>query len=257
MTISANYVQLQQQIADELGDRQDLLVPLSDSALSLSPVQNAIQSAIAKWEREPFYFNEVYDQNLFNTVAGQEFYNSASAALVATSPNLMKLHVLISNNRYPLKPRTWDYIEDTSVNPQVVGQPVDYAYLGEQLRFYPIPDNAYPITVAATQRLTNLVVDTDANVWTQDAFDLIRSEAKLILAREVLSDDDLATRMELTIYGASSAGGSFGRVPAQRGYLYSLKAETTRRARSRITPSYFSVPFLVLAGLGALLHHLI
>jgi hypothetical protein len=33
--------QLQQQIADELGDRQDLLLPLSDSALSQSPIQNA------------------------------------------------------------------------------------------------------------------------------------------------------------------------------------------------------------------------
>lgn len=239
MTISATYSQLQQTIADELGDRQDLLVPLSDSKLSLSPIQNAIQSAIAKWEREPFYFNEVYDQNLFNTVEGQEFYTSSAAALIASSPNLMKLHVLISSNRYPLHPRTWDYLEDTSVNPSVTGQPIDYAYMAEQLRFYPIPDGVYPITVSATQRLTNLVAENDSNVWTQDAYDLIRSEAKLILAREVLNDDDIASRMETAIYGRSSAGGSFGYVPAQRGYLYALKAETTRRARSRITPSYF------------------
>jgi len=51
MTISATYLQLQRQIADELGDRTDLLTPLSDSGETLSPIQNAVQSAIAKWER--------------------------------------------------------------------------------------------------------------------------------------------------------------------------------------------------------------
>lgn len=257
MTISANYLTLQRQIADELGDRQNLLTPLGDSNLTLSPIQNAIQSAIAKWEREPFYFNEVYDQNVFSTVASQEFYTSSAAAMVASSPDMMKLHVLINANRYPLEVRTWQYLEDISANPAVVGQPVDYAYFAEQLRFYPIPDGAYPIAISATQRITNLSAGTDANVWTQDAYDLIRSEAKLILAREVLSDDDMATRMELAIYGASSAGGSFGRVPGQRGYLYALKAETMRRGRSQIRPSYFSVPLLLASGLVPLLHHLL
>ena len=93
-------------------------------------------------------------------------------------------------------------------------------------------------------------------MWTQDAVDLIRSEAKLILAREVLHDDDLATRMELAIYGRSSAGGMWGAVPGQRGYLYALKAETTRRARSRIRPTYFSVP-LIGAAIAPLLGHLL
>ena len=239
MTVSGTYLVLQQQIADELGDRQDLLSPLSDSSLALSPIQNAIQSAIAKWEREPFYFNEIYAQNIFSTVAGQELYTTSAASIVATSPDLVKLHILISNNRYPLNVRTWQYLEDTSVNPQVTGQPIDYSYLAETIRFYPIPDGVYPITISGTQRLTNLSDDTDTNAWTQDAYDLIRSEAKLILAREVLNDDDVATRAEFAIYGASSAGGSFGRVPGMRGYLYALKAESFRRARSQIRPSYF------------------
>lgn len=231
MAISATYQQLQQQIADELGDRQDLLAPLSDSGLSLSPIQNAIQSAIAKWEREPFYFNELYGQNLFNTVAGQEFYGVNDNGVIAASPDLIRLHVLIGNNRYPLYVRTWQYLEDTSVNPNVTGQPIDYAYFAEQLRFYPIPDNSYPITVSGTQRFAALAAGTDTNAWTQDAFDLIRSEAKLILAREVLYDDELAARMDIAIYG--------GRARGQRGYLAALKAEGTRRGKSRITPSFF------------------
>lgn len=236
MAISADYVTLCKQIADELGDRQDLLTPLADSNLSLSPIKNAIQSAIAKWEREPFYFNSVYDTPatpFFTTVAGQEFYTVDDASEIATSPDLLKLHVLINANRYPLEPRTWQYLEDTSVNPAVTGFPFDYAYFAEQLRFYPIPDGAYPITRSGTKRLSALVEDSDANAWTQDAYDLIRSEAKLILALETLHDDAMAARTRVAIYGDPSE-------PRSRGYLAALKGETTRRqARGRIRPTYF------------------
>lgn len=232
MAISATYITLQRQIADELGDRIDLLTALADSSLALSPIKNAIQSAIAKWEREPFYFNEVFAQNLFNTVIGQELYTSTANAIVATSPDIMRLHILISGNRYPLELRTWGYMENISMNPSTRGQPIDYAYLAETIRLYPIPDGVYPITLSALQRVAALSTDADANVWTQDAYDLIRSEAKLILARETLSDDDMAARMERAIYGNPAN-------PRERGYLYALKAETTRRARSRILPSHF------------------
>lgn len=232
MTVSTTYGTLQKVVADELGDRQDLLLPLSDSGLTLSPIKNAVQTAIAKWEREPFYFNEVYDQNLFSTVIGQEFYTTADAALLASSPKILRFHILISANRYPLFPRSWQYLEEISTNPQVKGQPTDYAYFAEQVRLYPIPDGVYPITVSANQRLANLVDDDDMNVWTQDAYDLIRSEAKLILAQEVLHDADMAAECMIAIYGNPS-------FPAHRGYLKALKAESTRRAKAPIRASYF------------------
>lgn len=241
MAISADYITLQRQVADELGNRTDLLEPLSDSSLTLSPIQNAIQSAIAKWEREPFYFNEVWSQNLFNTVSGTELYTTSGEAanLLANSPDLLRLHIKISNNRYPLRARSWQYIEDVSPSTTATGEPSDYAYLDKSLRLYPIPNGAYPITIGGTERLVALSATTDANCWTQDAYDLIRSEAKLIVAREVLHDDELALRMELAIYGASSAGGAMGKVPNARGYLSVLKGESTRRARSRIRPTQF------------------
>ena len=228
----ATYLELQQTIADELGGRQDLLAPLLGTGLTLSPVKNAIQSAINVWEFEPFWFNEDYEQNIFNTVAGQEFYTSADWSILTTAPNLLRIHVLISGNRYPIKPRTWGYLEDTSVNPSVTGQPIDYAYLGGKFRLYPIPDGAYPLTFSLNELLSDLVNDADTNAWTTDAYDLIRSQAKLILAREILYDDELAQRMEVAIYGNPA-------LPRERGYLYALKARTTRRAKSRIQPSYF------------------
>lgn len=258
MAISNTYSQLVLQIADELGDRTDLIGPAYPDARSAarSPIKRAIQSAISKWEREPFYFNSIYAQNLFSTVASQELYATSgdSGNLLGTSPDLIKLHILVSNNRYPLYERTWSYLEDTSVNPSVTGQPTDYAYYAETMRLYPIPDNAYPITISGTQRFTQLLNDTDANPWTEDGYDLIRCEAQLVIAREVLHDDELVTRMETAIYGRSSAGGAWGNIPMQRGYYQALKAETTRRSKGKIIPSYFSVALAV--GLVPLLCHL-
>lgn len=226
MAINGTYVQLQNQIADELGERVTML-PASVTS-PLGPIEQAIQSAIAKWEREPFYFNEVYSQNLFSTVASQELYTTSgdTGNLLANSPDLIRLHILISGNRYPLKARTWSYLEDTSVNPTVTGQPIDYAYMAEELRLYPIPDGVYPITLSGLQRFTTLSADSDANAWTKDAYDLILCEAKYILAMGPLTDDKLAARMQALIHGP-------------RGYLNALKTETFRRARARIVPSYF------------------
>lgn len=233
MTISSNYITLQQVIADELGDRQDLMTALSDSGLTLSPIQNAIQSAIAKWEREPFYFVETY-VNLFTTVAGQEFYTTSDAPAIATAPRIKKLRVLVNQQRYTLTPRTWDYLEDTSVNPAVTSTyPSDWAYFAEQIRLYPIPSQASPMQASYDARQSALVNGSDSNVWTQDAYDLIRSEAKLILARETLHDPDMETECERAIYGNPQN-------PKDRGYLRALKSENARRASGRrVRPTHF------------------
>ena len=233
MAIQATFQQLQRVVADEIGDRTDLLSPLSDSGLAASPIVNAIYSAIAKWEREPLYFNQAYQQNVFSTVKGQEFYTAADYPAIATVPLIDKVHILINANRYTLNFRTWQYLELISVNPQVTSQPIDIAYYNEELRLYPIPDNAYPLTFSWITRLAALVNNTDTNAWTQDAYDLIRSEAKLILAEEVLHDPDLAAECQRSIYGDPN-------MPARRGYLYAVKAETARReGRGKIIPSHF------------------
>lgn len=234
MAISADYITLQRAIADELGNRTDLLSPLSDSNLSLSPIQNAIQSAVSKWEREPFYFLETYDHDtpLFTTVAGREFYTAADDPDIATSPYITTLHVLLSAIRCPITKRSWQYIEDQSTNPAARGQPYDWAYFAQQIRLYPIPDGAYPIRATRTARITELSADGDTNVWTTAAYDLIRSEAKLILARDTLHDPQLASECEVAIYGNPMN-------PQDRGFLSVLKAETARRGRSRVRPTQF------------------
>jgi hypothetical protein len=233
-----SYADMQNRIADELGARADLLVPTPGSNTALGPIPAAIQTAIARWERQHFYFNELRQANAFTTAQGQEFYGAATApvaaALIASLAQLDKATITVSGNRYTLNPRTNQYLEDVSVNPAVLGQPIDYAYFAEQLRLYPIPDNAYPIALLGTERLPPLVNPGDTNSWMTDAEALIRTEAKLDLYENTLHDAAMADRMRRLIHGDPP-------VPGARGYLFDLKAETARRIPEggRIRPTYF------------------
>lgn len=224
------YIDIQNRIADELGGRSDLT----------SQIQLAIQTAIQKWQRERFYFNEFILAGVsggpFNTVSGQEFYTSSDYAPIATLAHIDKMWALVSGNRYFINPRTSQYIADVSVNPTNTSIPVDYAFFAEQIRFYPIPNNAYPVGLLGTQRLATLVNGGDTNSWVTgaDAEALIRTEAKMDLYENVLQSPDMADRMRLLIHGNPL-------VPGSRGYLYALRAETQRRIPEggRIRPTHF------------------
>ena len=226
MAISTTYLILQSQVADELGGRTDLLSVLSGSGLTLSPVKNAIQSAIAKWERVPFYFNEVYNASLFSTANGTEIYTSSTVAAIATLTNIHRMHIVSGSSRIPLIRVTPAQMDDLATT-TTAAQPTHYSYFNQSIRFYPIPNATLTIAAAYTGRLSALSADGDANAWTQDAFDLIKAEAKMILALEVLHDTEMAARMALAIYGSPGGNGS----PPTKGYAQALAEETDRRGR--------------------------
>ena len=225
MAISTTYILLQKAIADELGNRTDLLTALGDSGLTLSPIQNAIQSAVSKWEREPFYFNEIYNSAtpLFTTVSAQELYTTADASMIATSPYIYNLHALISANRYEMRKRSWQEIEDLSSNPAARGQPNDWAYLAKTIRLYPIPDGAYPIRASRLQILTALSADADTNAWTNAGQTLIRYSADKRLYMSPIQAYDKAQAMEV----------------AEKDQLQFLRNETDRRKRTGSARPYY------------------
>jgi hypothetical protein len=70
----STYGEMQTTIADEL-DRSDLA----------SQIQKAIKTAIKKYQRKRFFFNEARSLT-FNTVDGQEFYTAADSSDI---PNLL------------------------------------------------------------------------------------------------------------------------------------------------------------------------
>lgn len=226
MAISATYLQLQQQIAMELGDKTQLL----PSATGIwSPIKNAIQSAIAKWEREPFYFTEVYTASFFSTVISQEFYTVSDAATIPTLVTINRLHIAISGNRHSLIQRDWDFLEDIATS-NTVGKPTQFAYFAQQIRLYPIPDAVHVVSLTGNRRLTALAADADTGGWTQDGFDLIKAEAKLILASEYLHDAPLALAMMAAIHGTPGTP----EMPAREGILTMLRKETALRSKRGI-----------------------
>jgi hypothetical protein len=196
--MAGTYGDMQTRISNEIGFRSDLT----------TQIQLAIQTAIAKYEREYFYFNGVYAQNAFNTVANQEFYTASDYAPLGT-----------------MAPRNWSYLEDISVNPAVTSTiPVDYAYEAKTLRLYPIPSGSYPITLTGTQRLATLSLTTDTNAWMTDAEALIRCEAKADLFDNYIYAPDKADKQRALSLG----------------YLVDLRAETTRRgAIGKMRPTDF------------------
>ena len=172
-------------IADEL-DRTDMT----------SQIQQAIKTAISKYERKRFYFNEARSLT-FTTVDGQEFYTSADATDI---PNLLFIDnvklTISSSDKIDLDRADYSELEYLSTNSTTdEGQPTCYAYYAKQLRLYPIPDAAYAVRVSGVFALSDLSATADTNAWMTDAEALIRSRAKREIFTHVIRDVEGAQAM--------------------------------------------------------------
>lgn len=177
----ANYGDMIGRIADEL-DRADLTV---------TEIPQGIQSAIGFYERKYFYFTSGPQSFTFSTAIGREYYTSSDNAAIATSPNIYRINGTFFGLRRPLHKQQWEYIDNISTIPQSKAMPVDWAYNGEQIRLYPIPDNVYVLTCASTGRPVRPSANSDAGVWMNDAEALIRTKAKLYLQLNVIRASDM------------------------------------------------------------------
>ena len=205
---------------------------------TLSDIQYAIQDAIAEYERETFWFNDMRtygnvagSQSNLATVQGQEFYSAVDLPALATAPHIRKMMVFAFNNRYPLTERTQQWIDDQSLSRTWYGLPTDWCWQANSIRLYPIPDGAYPLIYDGTIRFPPLVKATDYNCWTNEAEWLIRAEAKRLLFINVTRDSTQADAMELEILGNPRTG--------RQGALAQLRRESMRRAggTGRMRPS--------------------
>lgn len=176
----ASYLDMQTRIADEL----DL------GSTMTAQIKKAILSAVAHYERKTFYFSET--SFTFSTVAGQEYYGTAAAAAIATSPKIEILWGLYNGLRFDLTKRSFKYISQISVVPSTSrSMSFEWAYRARQIRLYPIPDNVYTLTAVSIPRLTSLSADGDTNAWTEDAEELIRSHAKIDLIVNTIRGSDM------------------------------------------------------------------
>lgn len=211
-TGAKTFVDMQNRIADEvLG------------SITSTNIQNAIQDAIAMYERETFYFNDFRylggtpSTSDLVTVSGQEFYSQVDLPILTNSPHISNVVVFAFNNRYPLIERTRQWIDDVSISPAWNGLPTDWCWQGSSLRLYPIPNGGYPLILDMTVRFAPLVADGDYNCWTNEAERLIRLEAKRILWAEYLLNQQNADAIGMEIAGAPGRIGEFARLKAESG----------------------------------------
>lgn len=159
-----------------------------------SQIVKAVQAAQRYCERENYYFNETRDQTI-STVDGQEWYGAADNANI---PTLVHIYALYSEDgngvRLKLDRVTEEEIERLSDSSASTGEPYCWAYYGQKIRLYPIP-GAQVFTIRmqiSPYRLDTLSAATDTNAWLNEAYDLMKSRAKYILAKDTLKDAAMA-----------------------------------------------------------------
>lgn len=201
------YGDMASRLADELA-RSDLT----------TQIQGAIMRAIRNYERRRWWFNEIMFS--FSTTQGQEYYTDVDAGnrTISRLKSIDTCKLLVGNNRYPLTPRTWQYIDQVSVTTTTYGQPEDYCLYGvdgyqgfsattavasgQQLRVYPIADQStYSIEIAGIISLLDneglgpysFPANTTVDVWSLDCEDLICTRAKWDVCNNYLKDFDAAS----------------------------------------------------------------
>jgi hypothetical protein len=176
------YGDMQSRIADEL----------IDEAITTTHITRAIQTAIKHYQREPFWFNNRIAT--FATVADQEYYSSTDPADFENIVRIDAMSVANSTGSlakmYGLENSLIEDVQDGTVT----GIPKQYSRYANRIRLYPIPDDAYTITMRYIYKLDALSADTDTNAWVDECEELIRQAAKRVLCIDVLMADDMAAR---------------------------------------------------------------
>ncbi len=207
---------LKSRIADDLA-RSDLSAQIS----------NAITDAIEHYKTTRFYFNEKTANNLttFSTVVAQAYYTSADSPDIPLFFEIDDIFCNIGGINRPLRLRDADTLQLLIRTNLVQGDPYDWAWMGDQLIFYPLPNAVRTITMMGAYEIPAPTSDTDStNVWISEAFELIRCYAKFLLFGHVIRDMDQAGDM------AQLAQLALGKLEAKT----SLK-----RATGRVAPTEF------------------
>lgn len=164
-----------------------------------------IAQAIEFFASERFWFNEGIKSSV--CVIGNQYAAKPTGMRVVD-----RVTVTVGNLPRRLNERSLVRIDELAAVPSS-GQPYDYAETGDQIRVYPTPNLAFPLTFIGIVDLPALVNPTDTNAWTVQGYDLITARAKFTLYRGQFKDDT----------GASMAQGEI------QDALAKLRGETARR----------------------------
>lgn len=189
-------------------------------------IADEITSAIKFYQGKRFWFNEKRTQITFSTVPGRVDYDGTDQADI---PNLVRIdYVTVDQDgrKLPVRYAEPDRIEVWLGSSSMVrNPPVYHSYYGQTIRFYPVPDKAYPVIIAGVVRVGAPASDDEANnPWMTEAEELVRFRAKRNLYLNCFFGSEMQT-------AASFAA-------AEEEALKRLKAETSSRTQvDRLRPS--------------------
>lgn len=167
-------------MADTLGDLKTLIASDLGRSDLTTEIADAITRAIAYYAADRFYFNETV--GTFPLIAGQKWYASTDTgwASVADILEIDAVSISLGSTSYPLSARTLSEIERADNSSSTRGDPTDYTFYRQQLRFYPIPQQVRTVTISYVSNLAALSTDGSSNAWTTtaDAAGLIRARAR-------------------------------------------------------------------------------
>jgi hypothetical protein len=162
-----------------------------------SQIASVVSDSIKFYARERFWFNQTRTLT-FNTVIGRQAYGAAD---LATIPNIIRIDALFlpqNQSIYPLDRYEPDDFEVISGGMLGGGKPTAYTFIDNTILLWPNPTAVYTMRLHAFYKLPD-AADGDTNAWTDDAEELVRSHAKMLLYMDVLEDDQNAQRMATKI----------------------------------------------------------
>lgn len=186
-----------------------------------SQAQSAILDAIDHYAHDRFWFN-VTRSKTFPTVANRQAYDGSDLAEI---PNVIQFDGLFLKDSTSGYFMTWNDAEEaewllSGIN-TAPGRPTNFTYIDGQILLWPTPNAVYTIRPHMHYRLSAISAPTDSNAWLNEAEQLIRAHAKMLLYANTLEDDEGAARMQ-------------AQIPAHKA---KLDAETSRRLSPRAVMS--------------------
>lgn len=161
-------------------------------------IRNAIATAISENQKQRFRFSDINPAipTTFLTVAGRSVYTAADNPLISSLYLFDYVNIQLGNTIQELGRVT---PERQHINIQVTGQngfPTSYAYEGNSMILYPVPDIAYTVFIGAFLFIPGPATDVEVNnPWMTDAELLIRCRAKYEVYKHVLRNAPMALAM--------------------------------------------------------------
>ena len=166
----ATYADLKARIIKET-ERQDL----SDDLADILAIH--IADAIEEYADTRFWFNQVVQS--VSTVA-----DAQSVAI----PAAVRIVDRIAGPYGDLAPAILGQFTDDG-DLDWTGSPTSYTYVDGDLRLFPIPNEAYALTVYGVAEVAAPTADADSSVWTNEAQALIAAHTRMTLMRDQFRDE--------------------------------------------------------------------